>query len=77
MEGDIAHVVSVCMSWKQIQEPIPRALSAVTLAAVCYSSSKHSVLWTSVGRAEFGIPVGDLDNNIICASAVQTTFIKT
>ena len=61
-------------------EPTACAFSAVVLVVVCYSSLKHSVLWTNVERAEFGIPTGDLGNNILgfaCASAVQTTFIKT
>lgn len=61
------------MNW----EADPGPLSAVTLVAVCNSSLKHSVLWTSVERAEFGMPDGDPANDIVCASAVQTTFIKT
>lgn len=73
MEGDAACMASVCPG-KQTQEPIPRSLSAVTLGAVSYSSLK--CLWTSVKRDEFGIPAGDPANNIVCASAVQTTFIK-
>lgn len=72
MEGMLP-IQPLCVNW----EADPRALSAVMLVEVCYSSLKHSVLWTSVERAEFGIPADDPANNIVCASAVQTRFIKT